>query len=246
MRGTLHLVASEDLGWILGLFGERSFAAGARRRAQLGLDDATIERAVALVRDLLASHGPATRPEVAAALAAAGIPHEGQATIHVLAAAAHLGHACYGPSRDGRESFVYLPDWLRLERPPSRDTASAELARRYVAAHWPADGGDFAYWSGLPAAEARAAWSAVLPPPSSPPESHTDTLRLLPAFDPYLLGWRDRSFAVPSALAKEVHPGGGTIRATVLRDGEVVRTWRVGEPVDGAEAELADVRRFLG
>jgi hypothetical protein len=49
--------------------------------------------------------------------------------------------------------------------------------------------------------------------------------RLLPAFDPYLLGWRDRSFAVPAGHARAVHPGGGIVRATAVVDGRVVGTW---------------------
>jgi uncharacterized protein YbbC (DUF1343 family) len=43
----------------------------------------------------------------------------------------------------------------------------------------------------------------------------------LPAFDELLLGWKDRSPTVPAALAKQVHPGGGIIRAVTLVDGVV-------------------------
>jgi hypothetical protein len=251
MRGTLHLVAAEDLGWMLGLFGERSLAGNRRRRAQLGLDDDATDRGVRVVRELLAARGPSTRREVAAALAEARVAHEGQATIHVLYAAALSGELCYGPYRGREETFVRLAEWVKLEPMGSREAALGELARRYAAAHWPAEAADFAYWSGVPAAEARAAWARVGEGRDRWEVSQVSTVsqvshRLLPAFDPYLLGWRDRSFAVPSELAKQVHPGGGMIRATVLRDGEVVGTWRLGETVEGAEDEVADVRRFLG
>jgi len=88
--------------------------------------------------------------------------------------------------------------------------------------------------------------------------------RLLPAFDPYLLGWRDRSFAVPAGHARRVHPGGGILRATATVDGLAVGTWtarRVGgrltvgvepfAPLDAVDAtalraEAADVARFEG
>jgi hypothetical protein len=49
--------------------------------------------------------------------------------------------------------------------------------------------------------------------------------RLLGAFDPYLLGWKDRAFAVPARHAKRVHPGGGVVRAVALLDGRAVGTW---------------------
>jgi hypothetical protein len=58
--------------------------------------------------------------------------------------------------------------------------------------------------------------------------------RLLPAFDPYLLGWKDRAFAVPAAHAKRVHPGGGMLRATATVDARAVGTWSAA----GGEVEL--------
>jgi hypothetical protein len=72
--------------------------------------------------------------------------------------------------------------------------------------------------------------------------AHTEPIppRLLPAFDPYLLGWKDRSFAVPPELSKQVHPGGGMIRAVATVDGVVV-----AEADERFAAERADVQRFL-
>ena len=82
--------------------------------------------------------------------------------------------------------------------------------------------------------------------------------RLLGAFDPYLLGWRDRSFAVAPADAALVHPGGGILRAVAIDDGKVVATWRrtagrvalepfapLGERLEAAlSREAAAVARF--
>jgi Winged helix DNA-binding domain len=76
--------------------------------------------------------------------------------------------------------------------------------------------------------------------------------KLLPPFDPYIMGWKDRSFAIPAELTKRVMPGGGMFRAVVLVDGRVAGTWsRSGGRVvidggaDGLAAEVADVERFL-
>ncbi len=76
---------------------------------------------------------------------------------------------------------------------------------------------------------------------------------MLPPFDPYVLGWRDRSFAVPATWRAQVFPGGGMFRATATVDGEVVGTWTApggrvvldgGDPARFAE-EIADVERAL-
>ena len=81
--------------------------------------------------------------------------------------------------------------------------------------------------------------------------------RLLGAFDPYLLGWKDREFAVPPEHARAVHPGGGIIRPVATVDGLVVGTWsrrdglNVLDPLgdataDALVAEAADIVRFEG
>src|SRR5918995_7157324 len=57
MRGTLHLVAAADVRWMLLLFGDRNVAANARRRAELGLDEATCGAALDALPRLLAD-GP--------------------------------------------------------------------------------------------------------------------------------------------------------------------------------------------
>jgi hypothetical protein len=80
-------------------------------------------------------------------------------------------------------------------------------------------------------------------------------VRLLPAFDTYLLGYRSREFAVPPEHARRVWPGGGIVRPTVIVNGRGVATWKrngtkielepFGEGHIAAAEEVADVQRFL-
>jgi hypothetical protein len=228
MRGTLHLVAREDHGWLHALCAGQGEAAGRRRLGQLGVGDP--ERGVRVIERALADEGPLGRPALAERLRAAGVRAEGQAVPHLLALAARRGTVV----RAG-DGFALAEDWLGpVEAPPDRDAALAELARRYLRGHGPATAADVAAWSGVGLRDARAGLAAVADelaadgelvdlagrtdPAPSPP-------RLLPAFDPYLLGWKDRSFAVDPAHARRVRPGGGMIRATAVVDGCVVGTW---------------------
>ena len=141
-----------------------------------------------------------------------------------------------GPVHDGKlASRRHANGWREPARAPDRDAALAELARRYLRAHGPATDRDLAAWSGLALRDARAGLAAIAselepvgelvdvarrpePPSRLPPQ-------LLGAFDPYLLGWRDRAFAVAPEHARRVHPGGGILRATALANGRAVGTW---------------------
>jgi hypothetical protein len=175
MRGTLHLVAAEDAGWLVGLLGPGFAAAGRRRRLQLGLDDRLLGRALEALPAVLAG-GPLSRADLVRALAAKGVKvdPDGQAPAHLVGFAALTGLVCRGPDLDGDEaSYVLLDDWVGKGRggqggrrgPEPRaldgEDALAELARRYLAGHGPAAPEDLAAWSGLAVGRARQVFDLV-------------------------------------------------------------------------------------
>jgi hypothetical protein len=245
-RGTLHLVGRDDYPWLLALTAPGRLAANARRLRQEGVSPDEAERAVTIVARALADDGPLTRPELAERIAARGIRTEGQATPHLLMLAALRGVAVLGPLREGAHAFALLRDWLGAPPPVDRDSALAELARRYLRGHGPASAADLAAWAGLPLRDVRAGLGAIASELSqrgdlldlAKRDAAPDAIpaRLLPAFDPYMLGWKERTFAVPTKHARRVHPGGGMVRATATVNGRVVGTWTL--PGGTVELEL--------
>lgn len=282
MRGTLHLLATEDLAWLLPLVGPAAIAASRSRYLQLGLDEEASARSLRAVRQALAEQGPLTRSELASQLQARGIRAEGQVLPHLLRRAALEGLICQGPNRNGQPAYALLQDWARLDPAPSPEAAQGELARRYLAAYGPAAPEDLAYWSGLPLRAARRAWEQISArlieveltgrpawmlaesreAIEQAPASHP-SVRLLPRFDIYLLGYASRALALDPRHARLIHPGGGLLRAALLVDGRVVGRWNgtrrgrryelqiepfaplPAELSPALEAEAADLGRFL-
>ena len=240
-RGTLHLVRSEDYPWLFGLTAPDAEGAGNRRRlAQERVSMAQAETAVGVIEEALAVEGPLRRVELGRRLAGQGLPTAGQALPHLLFLAARRGVIVLGPVSDGGQAFVLTRDWLgrepRLLRGAPRGRALAELARRYLAGHGPASPDDLSGWSGLPGGEVRAGLDAIgaevvsvdtdlVDLATREPAPSRVGARLVPAFDPYLLGWRDRGFAVPARHSRRVYPGGGMLRATAIAEGLAVATW---------------------
>jgi Winged helix DNA-binding domain len=182
---------------------------------------------VELIRRTLAEDGPQTRAQLTERLDTAGLPTEGQIAPHLLGLATTGGDIALGAG----QAFRRLG---RAGRPPDRERSVAELARRYLRAHAPATATDLAAWSGLALREVRAGLAAIaaeleahgeLVDLAGRPAAAAPPPRLLPAFDPYLLGWKDRTFAVAPEHARRVHPGGGIIRATAIARGAAVATW---------------------
>ncbi|RJL34105.1 winged helix DNA-binding domain-containing protein [Bailinhaonella thermotolerans] len=277
-RGTIHYVAADDLPWLLPLVGPPYENRSLRRLRQEGVTgpyDAVVPA--------LAGRGPLTREELGERLRVLGVVAAGQGIVHLATLAACRGAVLLGPDRGGGPTYVHAADWLGREIAfePDRDRALAELARRYLRSHAPAGPEDLAAWSGLPLGECRRAWRlADLGDPgptgaaggadgsdgsdgSNGPEGSDGSeggaegrpgVRLLPAFDEYLLGWRDRGPVLPARHAARVHPGGGILRATVTEDGLVTGTWRrpggrveidpFDPPGPDASAEIADIARF--
>lgn len=256
MRGTLHLLASDDVGWLLPLVAPGALPGARRRLAQLGFSDDALAKAVALIEKMLGEEGPLTRAEMAERLTRRGIRTEGQAAYQLIRLAALRGLVCMGPERGGESTFVLLRDWLGPQSIPVGEAALAELARRYLSAYGPATSEDMAAWSGLRLTEARKAWRLITRQLSevdagaqkmwtlrsqdfrSRPEGF---VRLLPRYDNYLLGHRSRDFTVDPHYAREVHPGGGLLRPVALVDGRVIAIW--GSKTRGAELTIT-VRPF--
>lgn len=244
MRGTIHLVPPRDVGWMLDLTAGRALSASARRRAELGLEPATADRAVAVLTDVLSGDGRLTRAAALESLSAAGIRVDGQAGYHALGYAAHSGAICIGPNAGKQQTFVLLSDWAPHQRTLDRADALAELTWRYFRSHGPTTVTDFAGWSGLTLTDARAGVTANADRLSAAAfrgetvwmsadtaERIADGLseqpaRALPGFDEFVLGYKDRSVQVPAAHVDAIVPGGnGVFRSTICMDGRAVATW---------------------
>lgn len=247
MRGTLHLVAASDVRWLRGLLAPRTFRTFAARRAQLGLDDDVIEATRRVFSDHLGRRGAATRDELQAALAEAGISPDGQRGYHLLATLAQEGLLVQGELRDGEPTFALLADWLPAAPELPEADAQVLLAQRYVDGHGPVTEHDLAWWSGLPVTVCRKALLACGARREGPwfvPDSDGDAgptgVRLCAGFDELLLGYRDRSAILDPAHADAVCPGGnGVFRPTVLADGRFVGTWRARRRTRDVTVEVA-------
>src|ERR1700730_17208067 len=139
-----------------------------------------------------------------------------------------------------------------------REAALAELAIRYLNAHAPATPGDLAFWSGIRLTDANRAWKAISDrllvvetargirwvPRSRKGPAPSGLVRLLPAFDEYLLGWRDRDIAVPADHRTKVNRGGGWLHPVVLYDGRGVATWRMERTSKTLRIETSPFDRF--
>jgi Winged helix DNA-binding domain len=267
-RGTLHLVHREDYPWLHALTTPPLLTSSARRLRREGVSAEAAERAVATIERVLADEGPLTRLQLRERLDAASLSVEGQALIHLLFLVSLHGLAVRGPMIGKQQAYVLVRDWLGPQKPVDREAALAELARRFLVGHAPADDRDLARWAGLPLRDARAGLKAI----GSELEEGADGLvrlakrrppaeipspRLLGAFDPVLLGWVSREQIIGPHTSLVTR--NGLFHPFAMVDGRAVGRWRLAkgevtlepfEPLSAKaaaalELDAAEVTRFL-
>ena len=241
MRGTLQVVAAPDVRWMLALLGPRLIANSARRYRQLDLDEITFRRSFSSLTKALHGGGQLTRSEILFALQQDGVSTDGPRGYHILRRAGLEGLICFGPMQDKQETFVLLDDWLSPSKYLERDQALAELAGRYIGSHGPATLPDFVWWSGLKVSDARFGLNMANPQLQQetiegqtywlaqgqlPSVTTSPTVALLPAYDEYFLGYKDRQAVLDPKYNKRAVSGNGVFRPMIVIDGQVVGIWK--------------------
>lgn len=223
MRGTVHLISAEDIGWVQAVTGARLIAGAPKRREYLGITDSSLEMLVEVAIEGLRGGNSLTRDELATLWQEAGIELQNSWRYHLVWWLCQNGHAVLGPvGEEGEPRLVSAPEWIRSPRMLDADESLAELASRYTRARGAVTTKDFCWWTGLGAREAKRAYALAadegrlveiqVKSPSDTPGTTTSMWadpglldralqlnqresgwQLLPAFDEHLLGYQDRS-----------------------------------------------------
>jgi len=208
LRPTWHFVAAEDIRWMLALTGPRVRAVLASYDRTIGLDEAVLRRSRAAITRALEGGKHLTRAELSQALQRARISTEGPFRLaRIVMHAEADGLICSGARRGKQFTYALLEERVPPAKVLDRDEALSELAKRYFNTRGPATVDDFAWWSGLTKSDARRGIKAVESdfehaiidgrgywfPTSAPFRARTPFARLLPNYDEYFIGLKDRS-----------------------------------------------------
>ena len=246
MRATLHLVPAGDLPIYtaaMGSYGIRNTNAWLK---WMQITEPELDDVIDAIGNAL--DGQALTREELIAKVAKGRSERIQLAMKsgwggILKPVARKGRLCFGPSRGQSVTFVRPEKWLGKWREVDPHVALTELARRYLRAYGPATKHDFTRWWGQWPGVGTTAWAALakalvpvtiegvradvleadLDQISQAPAE--PTVRLLPSFDPYLMGHSSRDHLFATEHRARVSRTAGWISAVVLVDGRVVGTW---------------------
>ena len=211
MRGSAYIEPADDLPAIFAATRDERDLARVVKAA--GIGEAEYGRLAAAIEAALRGREPATVAEIRELI---GDPTK--ALSHVVGLMGRQGRLARATVRGGWKSDVYAyalwEEWVGEPLSEAEPVdARAQLARRYLAAYGPASAEDLRWWAGWRAGETRAALAAlddevatvdVDGSPALVLASETEALaatepdagrgtRLLPVWDSYYMGYRDRS-----------------------------------------------------
>lgn len=228
LRPTWHLVAAADIRWMLALTAPRVMAAMAYANRQWQLTPKVFARANDAIARALAGGAQLTRPELMKVLTNARIGvTEGQRGYHLVMQAELDAVICSGARRGKQTTYALLDDRAPATPPLDRDEALATLAQRYFATRAPATVQDFAWWSGLTLTDARRGAEAADTPKRLTTTKPTTSAHLLPNYDEFFIGYRDRSailerVGTTAPLQRDAAPFTNVIEI----DGQLVGNWK--------------------
>ncbi len=156
-RGTLHVLAATDVGWVLALTGPRMIAAAARRRRELEIDESVLEVAREVAARELAGGARVSRTRFKEALDEAGVHTAGQRGYHLISHLAIEGLIAFGPFDGAEQQLVLVADHVPHPRRLDPEEGLREIVRRYLRGRGVAMAADIAWWSGLTVRALRAA-----------------------------------------------------------------------------------------
>ena len=253
MRPTWHYVSADDIYWMLELTAPQIKRALNTRHKQLGITDDVLKKVMNIFIRYLEKNGSSLREELVSQLEKAGIPNKDNRAAHLLMHAELDGVICSGPLKGNKQTYALLEERVPDKKILSTDEALAELALRYFTSHGPAMLDDFIWWSGLKKNQANLALELSksqlqsfnidsqefwLSSNQSFSGTNGESVYLLPAFDEFIISYRDRSASLTSENHKKAISRNGLFWPIIVVNGKVVGLWKRTIKKDNVNIEI--------
>jgi len=241
MRPTWHFVSPKDIGWMLELTAPQIKSSMRSRNKQLELTEAVFAKSNRLIEKALSTAKTMTREQLSNEFEKAKINTSDNRLAHLFMQAELDGLICSGPITGNKQTYTLLSERVPHQKKLTKEEALAELASRYFTSHGPATVADFAWWSGLPITAARIALQLVksefcsetlgtetywFKNEFSAPFPESNVIHLLPAYDEFLISYKDRSASLALTHNKKTISNNGIFYPIVVINGQVAGTWK--------------------
>lgn len=240
LRPTWHFVSAKDIGWLLKLTAPRVHTANGYMYRKLELDDKVFNRCNDILITILQGRNQLTRSEINEEFMKHGIIAKGHRLSYIMMNAELEGIICSGARKGKQFTYALLDKKIKHKKPLEKEEALAELSTRYFQSRGPATVKDFATWSGLTITDCKKGIELIKPhlqievieneeyffmPNNSLINQWPEKIYLLPIYDEFLIGYKDRSAAMVLKNSLKSNPE-FRYDCTIVSDGQIIGTWK--------------------
>jgi len=251
LRPTWHFLAAGDVGWMLKLTAPRIKLLSAGYHRRNGIDSAIIKQSQKIFEDALTGGKQLSREELMPLFKNLNIKTGDNHLSFLLLEAELDGLICSGARKGKQFTYALLEERVPKLKYLNREEAVAELAKRYFISRGPATVQDFAWWSGLSLTDAKkgielnkqgligetvSGETYWFSPAINSEQKYRNEARLLPAFDEYLIAYKNRALSLNPGQG--VITGNGIFKPTLILNGRVTGTWKRADKKDKVLIEV--------
>ncbi len=272
LRPTWHFVSARDIRWLLELTASRVQSLNAYMYRKLELSNKVFNRCNDILVSTLEGGKQLTRKDINENFRKHKIIAKGHRLSYIMMNAELSGIICDGTRQGNKFTYALLDERVGKTKTLHREEALVELTKRYFLSRGPATTKDFSTWSGLTMPDSKKGIEMVkslfnrevikgqeyfFPSGISLTKSQLEKVYLLPVYDEFIMGYKDRSsikiFASnkPTSLPQYTN--------MIIFEGQIIGSWkrsitqksidvaiRLFAPLDEVQTRLLDnaVRRL--
>jgi len=241
LRPTWHWVSSKDIDWILELSASQIIPTLKSRHKELELDQKTFSKSFRIMEKILENGNHQTRQEIMSELNKQKVNTDGQRSAHIMLMAELHKVVCSGALKGKQQTYALLSEISPKRIELKREEAIGKLIKLYFTTRGPATIQDFCWWSGLSITESKSALEHFksqlfsfnqksiiywMGSPSNSILKAANSVLFLPAFDEFIISYKDRSASLPEDKVKHAISSNGLFRPMLVSEGQVIGIWK--------------------
>ncbi|MEO6453763.1 MAG: winged helix DNA-binding domain-containing protein [Ginsengibacter sp.] len=240
LRPTWHFVTPEDIRWMLSLTAPRVNAANAYMYKKLELNSEVFTRCNKILINKLQGNRQLTRNELNEEFKKKKIMAEGIRLSYIMMYAELAGIICSGARHGNQFTYALLNERVPATNSLNKDEGLSRLAKKYFTSRGPATIKDFSTWSGLSLTDCKKGLEMIksnlaceviegdeyyFPPNISLNKNSLQQVYLLPVYDEFVMGYKDRSAILEFTKSLKSKPL-FNYDNMIISDGQIIGTWK--------------------
>jgi len=241
LRPTWHIIPAQDIYWMISLSAGKIKALMKTMDRQLEITEKIFKKTNNIIAKCVEDGLHVNRDNIAACLEKAKISTTENRLSHFLLRAELEQIICSGKMEGNQRTYASLHSRVPKKKILTREESLALLATRYFKSRGPATVEDFGWWSGLPITAAREGLEMVkrelhnvgidgsiywFANDWKQPAKIKEAVYLLPAYDEFIISYKDRTAALPTEHHKKVLSNNGIFYPTIIVNGQVAGLWK--------------------